>query len=80
MGDLTIPVLLYFYRGDGFCQEFSRLGEVQSENVMALTATASNAMRAAIIKCLDRQKPIVVSVPPFKDNIVYAVGVNKVFD
>lgn len=72
------PIPFYLCRGNSFRREFSHLGEVrsiipESVKVMALTATATNSTRASIIKSLDMQKPTLVSVPPFKDNIVYAV-------
>ena len=60
-------------RGDTFHPEFSHLGEVrsivrsiipESVRVMAMTATATNTTRAAIIKILDMQKPIIVSIYP----------------
>ena len=41
---------------------------------MALTATATTATRECVIKSLDMQKPTLVSVSPFKHNIVYAVA------
>ena len=41
---------------------------------MALTATATNTTRAAVTKSLDMQKPTLISVPPVKENIVYAVA------
>ena len=65
-------------RGETFRPEFSRLGEVrsiipESVHVMALTATATNTTRAAIIKTLDMRKPTVISVHPGKENIMYYV-------
>ena len=67
-----------FYRGESFRREFSRLGEVRSiipehVNVMALTATATTSSQAEIIQSLDMQNPVIVSVPPIKDNIFYCV-------
>ena len=51
--------------------------------VMALTATATNNTRASVSKSLSMQKPTVISVPPMKDNIIYAVAekssVNRTF-
>ena len=66
------------YRGESFRREFSRLGEVRSVipqhvNVMALTATATVSSRNEIIRSLDMQKPVVVSVPPIKENIFYCI-------
>ena len=42
----------------------------ENVNVMALTATATKSTRHEIIKSLDMQKPVIVSVPPVKDNCV----------
>ena len=42
-------------------------------SVMALTATATKKAKASIIKLLDMQKPVVIYVPPLKDNIIHAV-------
>ena len=41
---------------------------------MALTATATNTTLAAIVKILDMQKPIIVSIYPGKDNIMYYIA------
>ena len=70
---------MYGYRSDSFRREFSRLGEVRSiipecVNVMALTATATVSTRKEIIKSLDMQNPVVVSVSPMKENIYYCVS------
>ena len=48
----------FIYRGNNFCRKFSHLGELRSiipENVkaMALTATATDTTRTAIIRTLD---------------------------
>ncbi len=40
---------------------------------MALTATATNSTRAAVIKTLNMQKPKIVSIPTLKDNLIYYV-------
>ena len=65
--------------GGQFRRDFSYLGEVssiipESVKVMALTATATDTTRNAIIKTLNMQKPKIVSVSPQKHNIVYAVA------
>lgn len=70
---------MHTYRGDVFRPEFGKLGEIRSifpENVhlMALTATATNSTRAAVIKTLDMQSPTIVSVYPDKKNILYYVA------
>ena len=54
------------------------MGEVRSVipdniNVMALTATATTSSRAEIIQTLDMQNPVIVSVPPIKENIYFCV-------
>ena len=41
---------------------------------MALTVTATNTTLAAIVKILDMQKPIIVSIYPGKDNIMYYIA------
>ena len=76
---LFILCSICFHRGESFRREFSRLGEVRSVipehvNVMALTATATTSSRAEIIQSLDMQNPVIVSVPPIKDNIYYCVS------
>lgn len=56
----------------------------ENAKIMALTATATKTTRASIIKSLDMQHPMVLSVPPVKDNIVYSVAekssINLAFD
>ena len=69
-------VFYLYFRGDCFRREFSRLGELRSVipenvNVMALTATATVSTRREIIKILDMQKPVIVSIPPIKDNLFF---------
>ena len=69
-------VFYLYFRGDCFRREFSRLGELHSVipenvNVMALTATATVSTRREIIKILDMQKPVIVSIPPTKDNLFF---------
>ena len=69
----------FIYRGNSFRHEFSHLGELRSiipenVNVMALTATATDTTRTAIIRALDMQEPKIISVSPVKHNIVYAVA------
>ena len=69
----------YSHRGDSFRTEFSHLGELRSiipeaVKVMALTATATKASRREIIRSLDMQKPELITVPPVKHNIIYAVA------
>ena len=67
-------------RGDSFHREFSRLGELCSiipehVHVMVLTATATVSTRKEIIKSLDMQDPVIVSVSPMKESVHYCVAV-----
>ena len=41
---------------------------------MALTATATRSTRTQIIRTLDMQEPVVVTVPPVKKNIFFCVA------
>ena len=76
-----IPVSGFFFpfynsRGDDFREDFARLGEIRSlipkhVNILALTATATKPTRKAVIKRLNMQKPVIISVTPNKPNIVY---------
>ena len=66
-------------RGDGFRREFSHLGEIRSiipdtVKVMALTATATKSTRVSVVKTLNMQKPIIVSLPPLKENVIYSIA------
>ena len=59
--------------------ELARLGEIRSilpsgVNVMALTATATTALRTTVMKILSMKQPAVVSVSPDKNNIKYVVA------
>ena len=56
-----------------------RLGEIRSllppsVRVMALTATATNAVRCSVTRTLGMDKPVVVALSPCKANLVYNVG------
>ena len=69
----------YNCRGDCFRREFSRLGELcsvipENVNVMALTATATVSTRREILRVLDMQNPVIVSIPPIKDNIFFCAN------
>lgn len=72
---------LFYYRGDSFRQEFSKLGELRSlipggVKIMALTATATVATRKSICKSLGLVKPVIVSASPDKPNIKFIVNLN----
>jgi len=76
-----IPVGGFFFpfynsKGDDFREDFARLGEIRSlilkhVNILALTATATKPTRKAVIKRLNMQKPVIISVTPNKPNMVY---------
>lgn len=68
----------FFYRGDDFRQEYSKLGEMRSilsanVHIMALTATATKTLRAKVFKVLGMKCPVVVTVNPDEANIKYEV-------
>ena len=63
-------------RSDSFRREFSRLGELRSiipEHVHVM-ALATVSTRKEIIKSLDMQDPVIVSVSPIKENVHYCVA------
>ena len=56
-----------------------RLGEVRSlipehVRIMALTATATESLRASVIDMLGMTRPVVISLSPCKKNLIYRVG------
>ncbi len=56
-----------------------RLGEIRSllppsVKIMALTATATNAVRCSVTRTLGMDKPVAVALSPCKANLVYNVG------
>ena len=57
------------------CFNVKSLTFPDSVRMMALTPTATNKTTAYIIKTLNMQKPTVVSIPPIKDNVMYADAV-----
>ncbi|XP_019861738.1 PREDICTED: ATP-dependent DNA helicase Q1-like [Amphimedon queenslandica] len=64
--------------GDDYRPEFSKLGEIgsllpQQTNVMALTATATTALRDHVIKILGMKRVSVVEVSPGKDNLFFSI-------
>ena len=46
----------------------------ENVNVMALTATATRTTHNDVIKSLDMQSPVIVSISPMKDNVIYCVS------
>ena len=75
----TAGILFYCFRGMNFRRAFSHLGEIRSiipENVhvMALTATATKTTRQFIIKKLNMYNPVIVSITPMRNNLIYFVG------
>lgn len=71
-------LLVHTYRGDDFRTEYARLNEIRSilphnVNVMALTATATKALREEVSQMLAMKNPVIVSVSPDKVNIKYSV-------
>ena len=74
--------LLSLFRGESFRHALTRIGEIRSlvpegVNLLAMTATASTALRVDIAKMLGMKEEIVVSIPPCKVNIMYATGIFK---
>ena len=66
-------------RGDTFRTVLERIGEVRSIlpqgiNVMALTATATKAVRHSVSRTIGMRNPFVVAISPCKRNIMYSVG------
>ena len=79
----------YFFRGDDFRKEFSKLGDLRGffpTNVkfMALSATMSKKTRRDVIRILGMHKPVVIAKSPDKPNLVYSVyeksEMEEVFD
>lgn len=48
--------------------------------MLALTATATTSLRCAVVKALGMRQPIVISVPPDRPNIMFAVAPFKSFE
>ena len=76
-------MLSIFYIGvTVFRKEFARLGKLRTllppdVNIMALTATATNSTRRAVVKRLSMDTPAIVYVPPIKSNVSYIVRKRK---
>ncbi len=75
MHELLFPLC----RGDDFRTEFARLGEVRSllppsVGIMALTATATNSLRRAVVKTLGMLNPVIIATSPDKPNLVLTVA------
>ena len=80
---------LYFFRGDDFRKEFSKLGDLcgffpTNVKFMALSATMSKKTRRDVIRILGMHKPVVIAKSPDKPNLVYSVyeksEMEEVFD
>ena len=68
--------------GDEFRKAFAVIGELRSllptsVNLMALTATATIETFQVIVKRLSLNKPILIGLPPNRNNIYYAVDNEK---
>ena len=66
------------HRGDEFRTAFAHLGELRSiipatVNVLALTATATNTTLLAVKKRLSMTTPILVGMPPYRNNIRFTI-------
>ena len=69
----------YLLRGETFRQSLKNLGEIRSllqEDVkcLALTATATKALRVKVSELIGLVKPLVIAVSPCKQNMMYAVS------
>ena len=68
----------FFYRGESFRRVLLKVGEVrslvcESVNMMALTATATNAVQKEVERVLGMRKPTTVAISPSKANVYYCV-------
>lgn len=64
--------------GDEFRTVFAQIGELRSlipaeVNIMALTATTTSSTLTIVSRRLSLDNPVVVALPPNKDNITYNV-------
>lgn len=70
---------IYTCRGTTFREALLRIGEIRSilpanTPVMALTATATCALRTELSRVICMKKPTMVVIPPSKDNLKYCVS------
>lgn len=70
--------LAFSHRGESFRKVLLKVGEMRSlaheaVNVMALTATATTAVRQEVEQVLGMREPIVIAVSPAKANIYYSI-------
>ena len=73
---------LQLFRGESFRSVLKRIGEVRSllprgVNVMALTATATKAIRLSVSRTIGLNNPYVLTRSPCKSNLIYTTGVFK---
>ena len=66
------------FRGESFCLDYLRLGELRSiipsnVNVLALTATTSSVVFEAASSILHMRSPAVIAAPPDRPNIFLSV-------
>ena len=64
--------------GDQFRTTFAQIGDLRSlipttVNIMALTATATSEAFDVVTHRLSMDKPILIALPPYRDNIAYQV-------
>ena len=67
-----------FNRGETFRKVMLRISEIRSllpkvTKILALTATATTALRLEVSQILGMSDPLVVSLSPCKPNIIYSV-------
>ena len=73
---MYVCICIYIlHRGKEFRVEYSHLSELRSLispgiNIMALTATASDATLACIVRDTGMMQPVIVQVSPDKQNLL----------
>lgn len=66
--------IIFIYRGETFRQVFRQLGDIRAIvpsriNIMALTATATEATRREVCRVLGMSNPVVVETSPDKPHV-----------
>lgn len=69
---------MFLYRGESFRKVLLRIGEIRSlisscVCVMALTATATKALRQDVQKIIGMKSPAIIALSPSKPNIMFAM-------